>query len=528
MPVRGRRHGWVRERGLCYRRMSSAALLAPFPLLLVLALLGSGRLQALGAGLAGLAAALGAALWLALQAGGWPAALALLGRELPAGLWLAWPVLAIIVPGVFFHLAAQAYQARLGAMTAGPGEGIAVEGALSAPATPIDPRRLWSLCFLLAPFAEAVTGFGVGYLIALAALRTLGLHGLPALLLGLFSQTLVPWGALAVGTELGARLAGISPTEMGERAALLQMLIHLGYLILYWRFARQAGFVLSAADRVRDALWMAALMLALWAANRYVDLEIGGLLACGLVIVLHEAVQGPARGLRSGRTPAAVLRAALPLILAAGLLCLSRVPPIHAALRGAMVWEPIAGQPEFFLLASPAWWLVVAGAALVLIGRGSFGALLGQTARLGWRPSAVTWLFVLMAQCYVGAGFADRLAIALQTTVGAAALLVVPLFAAVAGFLTGTGAASNAMLMPMVTALATQSGVSVPWMAAVQATVSTNLTALSPMRVAMGTAFDAGRTGEAALYRVARVLAAPAVLAGLALVLVLLLESGRR
>ena len=30
-----------------------------------------------------------------------------------------------------------------------------------------NPRRLWSVCFLLAPFAESVTGFGVGYIIAL-------------------------------------------------------------------------------------------------------------------------------------------------------------------------------------------------------------------------------------------------------------------------------------------------------------------------------------------------------------------------
>jgi lactate permease len=99
--------------------------------------------------------------------------------------------------------------------------------------------------------------------------------------------------------------------------------------------------------------------------------------------------------------------------------------------------------------------------------------------------------------------------------------LVVPVFAAVAGFLTGTGAAANAMLMPMVTALSAQAGVSVPWMAAVQATVSTNLTLLSPMRVAMGIAFDEGRTSEAALYRAARVLAGPALLAGAAAVVLL-------
>src|SRR5258708_1462994 len=69
-----------------------------------------------------------------------------------------------------------------------------------------NPRRLWSVCFLLAPFAEAVTGFGVGYIIALAALRRLGLG-----------------------------------------SALLQVPIHVFYLLLYWRFARQAGVPVPAA-----------------------------------------------------------------------------------------------------------------------------------------------------------------------------------------------------------------------------------------------------------------------------------------
>jgi len=77
----------------------------------------------------------------------------------------------------------------------------------------------------------------------------------------------------------------------------------------------------------------------------------------------------------------------------------------------------------------------------------------------------------------------------------------------------------------VVTALATQSGVSVPWLAAAQATISTNLTMLSPMRVAMGIAFNDRHTTEAALYRAARVLALPALLSGLALVAGLLWEK---
>ena len=108
-------------------------LLSLLPLLLVLGLLASGRASALVAGLAGLAATLAASAALVMQApgpeGGGPAAVALLfRREVPAGLWLSWHVIAIIVTGVFFH---RANLAR--------GGGIGGTGALEA-----TPRRLFS------------------------------------------------------------------------------------------------------------------------------------------------------------------------------------------------------------------------------------------------------------------------------------------------------------------------------------------------------------------------------------------------
>ena len=99
-----------------------------------------------------------------------------------------------------------------------------------------------------------MTGFGVGYIIALAALRRLGLGGLPALLLGLYSQSLVPWGALATGTTVGATLAGFTPNQLGLGSALLQMPIHGSISLLYWRFARQAGVPVPAAQKLDDAL----------------------------------------------------------------------------------------------------------------------------------------------------------------------------------------------------------------------------------------------------------------------------------
>ena len=232
--------------------------LSLLPLLLVLGLLASGRASALVAGLAGLAATLAASAALVMQAEG-PAAVALLfRREVPAGLGLSWHAIAIIVTGVFFH---RANLAR--------GGGIGGTGALEA-----TPRRLFSVCFLLAPFAESVTGFGVGYIIALAALRRLGIGGLPALLLGLYSQSLVPWGALAIGTTVGATLAGLTPNQLGLGSAVRQVPIHFLYLGLYWRFAREAGVPVPALQKLDDTLWTALLLALIWLANRASDVEI--------------------------------------------------------------------------------------------------------------------------------------------------------------------------------------------------------------------------------------------------------------
>ena len=52
----------------------------------------------------------------------------------------------------------------------------------------------------LTPFAESVTGFGVGAVIAAPILLALGLRPLPAAVVALLGLCTVPWGALAPGT----------------------------------------------------------------------------------------------------------------------------------------------------------------------------------------------------------------------------------------------------------------------------------------------------------------------------------------
>jgi lactate permease len=472
------------------------------PLLLVFGLLASGRASALTAGLAGLVATMLAAAWIGPDGtgsgGSWTA---LMVREIPAGLWLSWQVLAIIVTGVFFH---RANQTRL------------VDAGRALDAT---PRRLWSVCFLLAPFAESVTGFGVGYIIALAALRRLGIGGLPALLLGLYSQSLVPWGALAIGTTVGATLAGLTPNQLGMASALLQIPIHALYLVLYWRFARAAGLAVPPAQKLDDMLWTALLLALVVLVNRFSDIEIAGAAPTALLLALRFWRDERPDGLRA----LAALRANAPYVALTLALCATRlVTPLRDLLKPLLALKPYDNQPAFAPFYAPGFWLLAIGTAVVLLGRASLAKVTRETARGAWRASAVTVAFMLMAELYVGSGMAAAIAAALHGAAGRFAILGVPPFGAVSGFLTGSGAAANAMVMPMEIALGHALGLDPAWIAAVQNSIATNLTMLSPIRVSMGAAILALGVSDAVLYRRAWPLAMPPLLVGFATIALLL------
>jgi lactate permease len=187
--------------------------------------------------------------------------------------------------------------------------------------------------------------------------------------------------------------------------------------------------------------------------------------------------------------------------------------------------RPFDNQPAFAPLYAPGFWLVSVGVIVVVLARASLGRVLAETARGAWRSCAVTLLFVVMAEFYVGSGMAQEIAEALRAAAGRDAALAVPLFAGVGGFLTGGGSAANAMLMPMVTALARAIAVDPAWIAAVQNSVCTNLTMLSPIRVSMGAAILSLATSDAALYRRAWPLALPPLLTGFAAIVVLLASA---
>ncbi|HEV2676795.1 MAG TPA: L-lactate permease [Aliidongia sp.] len=450
------------------------------PLLLVILLIASRRVSTLVAGLIGWVAALAAAWVLCAPSVDFPAWAVLESAE---GAWLAWQAVAVILAGLFFYRVLRRHEAHL----------FQADG----PAEALSRGRLWAVCFLLGPFAESATGFGVGAIVAMAALMRMGLKGPGAAVLALYSQMLVPWGGLAVGTIIGAHLAGEAETTLGLASAILTMPLLAGYLVLYWVFVGRLTGPVPLVQKIEDALWTALLAGAIWLANRYVATELGGVVAPGALLVLHFFL--------SRRPDWAMLRrataSALPFAILAALLIATRsIPPLTGALRTTFVLAPFADQPSFPVFYNPSFWLLLVGLG-VMIATGRLGELparLRETWTGGWRAALVTIAFVAMAQVLAAAGAARLVGEGLRAGLGPVAPLTGPLFGAVGGFLTGSNSASNGMMMAVQAALG--DGLA-GWSAALQNVAGSNFSMLSPVRVAMAAALIGGTGADAAIYR---------------------------
>jgi lactate permease len=396
------------------------------------------------------------------------------------GLWLALHAASVITAGLFFFEVTRA----------GWATDIAAPGA-------VDPRKLWFGCFLLGPFCEAATGVGVGLVILVPYLQRMGLGGGIAVAFGLFSQILVPWGTLAIGTVLGAELAHLPLESLGLASAWLTAPLLLVYLATYWLLRAACLGRPRAAECVDDLLWTAALWALLLLAHRVVATDTAGLAAAGSLLLLRFLRDGGARARRDPR----LLREAAPYALLTAVLLLVRgIPGVSSLLAQFWTLRPFNDLAPFPIFQHASFWVALV-AAIVALAEGLPAAawrdLGARLAARAWRPVTVTVVFVVMGEILALAGISEALAGELSAALGWGALAVSPWLAAAAGFLAGTNFASNAMLMPMQVALAGSLGVDPRWLAALQNVAGSNFTLLSPIRVAMGAAL----AGEGAAAR---------------------------
>ncbi len=399
-------------------------LLQAAPLVLLLGLLASGRAGPVVACLLALLATI-PAVAVSLPGGAGGVARFLLD-ETPRALFLGLQPVAVLAGGLLFSLAA------------------APAGAATAEAT---PRRIFVMALLAGSFVESVTGFAVGAVFALSALRGMGLAGAPAAAAALLSLNLVPWGGLGPGTMLAAALTGIPLADLSWATALPQAAWLMGLPPLLWFILGKAGVAVPRRDRAAQVGLMTAVAALLLLAARFLPMEVVGIAASGPVLLYALWRLDPPRD------PAAWRRATAAIGPWAFLtLCLL----LARSWGGAPAWRPYPDLPPV-----PATHVAIVlwSVSLLLLARRADGFERLRAAMLRLRrPAAALLLYVLLGRWLAGAGAAAALAATLADALGPAAPYAIPPLAVAAGVVTGSNVGSVAALMAVQAGLGAAAG----------------------------------------------------------------------
>lgn len=454
------------------------------PALLVVGLIASGRAGILRAAIAGTVVALAVALLTAPQTFRPIEA----GLALARGAWIGWIVVPYILGGLFFwQLAVKAGNTSVPVER--PDDGRA------------NRRLLFAACFLIGPFAESVTGFGVGIIGTMTLVRRLDVKPVYLLAFSLLSQTMILWGAMGSGSIVGAAFAGTTPTDLTLHSSLLVATINMAWLPLFWGLAARAGIGAGPGELVSEALWLAACLALVIGATYLLGPEAAMLATYGPMIVLRFLWDE--RPDRDGLLNAFVRT--LPFTMVIGWLVVIRlVEPIHEVLLDTIRMAPFTGAPVWFPLSHAGTWLLLAGLLTALL-RGQ-GYLVGTEFRTAWRTGRLAVLtvitFSMMAEVLSISGIAAGIAQGLFRSLGQWAVIVTPLLAGTFGVVTNGGNAGNGLFMASQVDLATAAGFSVAMVAALQHVSGLSMSMFSPVRMAIVCSL-AGTPGmEKAAYRV--------------------------
>lgn len=385
-------------------------------------------------------------------------------------------------------------------------------------------ERLFWVLVVIGPLFESISGFGLGVVIVVPMLMALGYAPLQVMALSLLTQLAVPWGALAIGMGLGAGMTGLTLGALGPATALLAA---PGYAI-FWAAALLLGVpTWNARLRALPASLATLLVFAtaVWAANRYVSPELGGVIGpLAAALWLHLTGAGLQR--QNGQAlpgSRAVARALLPYGVLVALLFVTRY---HAPLAEWLNTHGVVRLPgsafALPLLYNPGLPLALAcltalwgfsGSGFLEAGQPgrNLPGLLGETVGQWLRAALAVFALILVARALQGAGLVGILSSGLTMGEGSGAegavveepggwsgwLLpfAISFLAALGGFLTGSVAGANALFINVQTSLAAQGGLSLLWTAAVQNMVAAASTAFSPARVVFAATMT-GRHGE--------------------------------
>lgn len=470
-------------------------LLWSLPAIVVIGLVASGKADVLRAALAGTFVALGVALLAAPGHFLWAEASTAILR----GAWIGWIVVPYILGGLLFWQIASR-----------PG-GAAPEDEAAPAGAQARRRLLFTACFLVGPFAESATGFGVGIIGTMALVRGVGVQTRYLLAFSLLSQTMILWGAMGSGVIVGAAFAGADATALALHSSLFVAALHVVWLPLFWRLAARAGVSAGWREHASEAAWIGAGLALAIGATAWLGPEIALLAAYGPLVVLRFLLDERPHRQRLEEAS----RRILPFAALIGGLVLSRsIPALRELLTEAGRLAPFPGAPAWSPLFHAGTWLVAGGIATALA-RGH-GADLPREMKAAWRTGRLAVLtiilFSMMAEVLSVSGIAAALARGLSAALGPSAVMMTPFLAGTFGAITNSGNAANGLFMASQVTLATAAGLNLPAVVALQHISGLTMSMFSPVRMAIVCSLAGAPGQERLAYRMMLPFAAAALL----------------
>jgi len=308
------------------------------------------------------------------------------------------------------------------------------------------------------PFAESVTGFGIGITIGIPLLAHCGLSARKVAVIGLLGLCAVPWGSMGPGTLIAATMAGLPLDDLGLASAWVSVI----------------PFVVTGVV----AAWLAS---APGARGRAVlQGAASGLLLTGAVALANALVGTPPAGALGALTMVALFLwwarrrsrgQPQPVVLALLEPLGRRALQAYGVLLGGVLLAGVGvralqwggGTHAGHLLASPALWLFVAA---LWFARGLPAREVRQRVARSWGQVApVTGLFIVLGVLMAVSGMAAQLAHSLAQG-GSLYVFAAPFVGALGGFVTGSNTGANAMFAAPQAEIAQALGVAVlPFMA---------------------------------------------------------------
>jgi lactate permease len=289
----------------------------------------------------------------------------------------------------------------------------------------------------ISPMLEAMTGFGVSLIVTVPLLLSL-FERPQALRVALGGMGIMPWGILGLPTVIGAELAHLSPSLLGQLSAITSAPVFLGLLIMsLWI----TGHREMRAYFIGWLAWM-VFIINLYFVNRLAGPEIAGVSAGGSVVVMGLLVSRLRRNVsimwprRAWPYPAL-----LGVILVMKLVIAWTGWDTSLVIRGAEVsWKP---------LASPALALaIVTFIFAIQCGRFNVIDLLMKRAS---KPLKTTFFFVLLSQFLLKAGFLEGEESALSHVNQTILAVWISIAGGIGGYITGSAVSANALLMAPIT-----------------------------------------------------------------------------